>query len=139
MPAAHDLEQKFLHDDEQLVVLPQGHPFLNKEKIPVTDLEHQPFILLEREGNSDITELLTDAKVQPQIKFRTWDDYSILAMVEKNLGISILPKLILQRIAYHIETRPLEKPVFRKVGILYRNPSLLSLASREFLKLFLEF
>lgn len=139
LPAVNDLEQKFLHDDEQLVVLPQGHPFLSKEKIDLADLADQPFILLEREGTSDITELLEAAHVRPQIKFRTWDDYSILAMVEKNLGISILPKLILQRIAYQIETRPLIKPVFRKVGILYRNESLLSLASREFLKIFAKF
>ncbi|MDU5334637.1 LysR family transcriptional regulator [Enterococcus sp.] len=139
LPAVHDLEQKFLHDDEQLVVLPQGHPFLSKEKIDLADLTDQPFILLEREGTSDITKLLNAAQVQPQIKFRTWDDYSILAMVEKNLGISILPKLILQRIAYQVETRTLVKPVFRKVGLLYRNESLLSLASREFLKSFNEF
>lgn len=139
LPATNELEQKFLHNDEQLVVLPQGHPFLSKEKIDVADLANQSFILLEREGTSDITELLNAAQVQPQIKFRTWDDYSILAMVEKDLGISILPKLILQRIAYQVETRPLVKPVFRKVGILYRNESLLSLASREFLKSFNEF
>lgn len=139
LPATNELEQKFLHNDEQLVVLPQGHPFLSKEKIDVADLADQSFILLEREGTSDITELLNAAQVQPQIKFRTWDDYSILAMVEKNLGISILPKLILQRIAYQVETRSLVKPVFRKVGILYRNESLLSLASREFLKSFNEF
>lgn len=139
LPATNELEQKFLHNDEQLVVLPQGHPFLSKEKIDVADLADQSFILLEREGTSDITELLNAAQVQPQIKFRTWDDYSILAMVEKDLGISILPKFILQRIAYQVETRPLVKPVFRKVGILYRNESLLSLASREFLKSFNEF
>lgn len=139
LPATNELEQKFLHNDEQLVVLPQGHPFLSKEKIDVAYLADQSFILLEREGTSDITELLNDAQVQPQIKFRTWDDYSILAMVEKDLGISILPKLILQRIAYQVETRPLVKPIFRKVGILYRNESLLSLASREFLKSFNEF
>lgn len=139
LPARHEVIQKFLHEDEQLVVLPQGHPFLNKEKIFVTDLQDQPFILLEREGTSDITELLATAHVQPQIKFRTWDDYSILAMVEKNLGISVLPKLILQRIAYQVKTRPLVKPIFRKIGIIYRNESSLSLASQKFLQDFPSF
>lgn len=68
LPASHNLEQRFLHDDEQLVVLPQGHPFLAKEKVHVTDLKAQPFILLEREGTSDVTELLAKAQVSPQIK-----------------------------------------------------------------------
>lgn len=139
LSASSELKQKFLHKDEQLVVLPKGHPLLAEAKINIADLADQPFILLEREGTSDISELLNDQQVQPLVKYRTWDDYSILAMVEKNLGISILPKLILQRIAYQIETRPLVKPVFRQVGILYRNESSLSLASQEFLSLFLNF
>lgn len=138
LPATHNLEQRFLHADEQLVVLPKEHPFLAKEKIFLSDLQDQPFILLERESNSDVAELLKDAHVQPQIKFRTWDDYSILAMVEKNLGLSLLPKLILQRIAYHVEIRPLADPVFRKIGILYRNEALLSLASKKFLRSFFD-
>ncbi len=136
LPATHNLEQRFLHADEQLVVLPKEHPFLAKEKIFLSDLQDQPFILLERESNSDVAELLKDAHVQPQIKFRTWDDYSILAMVEKNLGLSLLPKLILQRIAYHVEIQSLADPVFRKIGILYRSESLLSLASQKFLQSF---
>lgn len=139
LPARQPLTAKLLQTDEQLVVLPQNHPLLTYQKIPLSALNDQPFILLEREGNSDVTELFESAQVTPQINYRTWDDYSILAMVEKNLGISILPKLILQRLPYQVVTRSLTTPSFRKIGLLYRNQESLSFASKEFLNLFLTY
>ena len=48
----------------------------------------------------------------------TWDDYAIMSMVEKGLGISVLPQLILQRIPYHILTKELDVPAYRRVGLL---------------------
>lgn len=35
-----------------------------------------------------------------------------MAMVEKGMGVSILPDLILQRIPYQIEIRPLRQPYY---------------------------
>ncbi|MDT2821027.1 LysR family transcriptional regulator [Enterococcus devriesei] len=133
LPAQADLIEVFQASDEQLVVLPTDHPLLAKKSISPQDLIDQPFILLERQGTSDITELLENYQIQPDIKYRTWDDYSILSMVEQGLGISILPKLILQRLAYNVALRPLDVPISRKIGLLYRDQQLLSVASRAFL------
>ncbi|ETJ40739.1 hypothetical protein Q604_UNBC05341G0001, partial [human gut metagenome] len=38
-------------------------------------------------------------------------------MVESGLGISILPKLILQRIPYNIVTKSLDVEAYRDIGI----------------------
>ena len=40
-----------------------------------------------------------------------------MAMVEKGMGLSILPDLILKRVPYRIEIRPLEEPYYRSVGL----------------------
>ncbi|MGM0173041.1 LysR family transcriptional regulator [Enterococcus sp. DIV0800] len=133
LPAQTDLIEVFLASDEQLVVLPADHLLLAKKSISPQDLIDQPFILLERQGTFDITELLENYQIQPDIKYRTWDDYSILSMVEQGLGISILPKLILQRLAYNVALRPLDVPISRQIGLLYRDQQLLSVASRAFL------
>ena len=50
--------------------------------------------------NSD---LLSSYHVRPDIRFTTWEDFAIMAMVEKGMDISILPDLILQRVPYKIE------------------------------------
>ena len=44
-----------------------------------------------------------------------------MAMVEKGMGISILPDLILQRVPYKIEIRPLEEPYYRSIGLAMKN------------------
>ena len=57
-----------------------------------------------------------------------------MSMVESGLGISILPELVLQRIAYQILTKELEVPAFRKIGIAMREQKSLSLAVKQFLE-----
>lgn len=64
----------------------------------------------------------------------TFDDYAVLSMVEKGLGIAILPKLILQRIAYDVMVKPLDVDAYRAIGIAMKNKKELSLAARRFLE-----
>lgn len=59
--------------------------------------------------------------VHPDIRFTTREDFAIMAMVEKGMGISILPDLILRRVPYKIEIRPLEEPYYRSVGLAMKN------------------
>ncbi len=40
-----------------------------------------------------------------------------MAMVEKGLGVSILPELILQRVQYDLTILDLDVPLYRKIGI----------------------
>ena len=48
-------------------------------------------------------------------------DQEIDKMVEKGFGIGILPRLILQRIPYEVEIRPLQEPYFREIGVAMKN------------------
>ena len=54
-------------------------------------------------------------------------------MVEKGLGISILPKLILQRISYDIVIKSLNVEAYRTIGVAMRDKTELSLAAHRFL------
>ena len=56
-----------------------------------------------------------------------------MAMVEKGLGISILPELILQRVPYRIVAKELEKPAYRNIGIAMRSRRHLPSAAKRFL------
>lgn len=100
----------------------------------IQDLEKEPFILLERGGRTEVTELLERNNIHPHIKFTTWEDYAIMVMVEKGLGIGILPQMILQRIPYNIVKRPLEEPFYREIGLAVKNKKMLSPATQRFLE-----
>ena len=117
---------KAVKRDEYKVVLPCGHPLAERERIDIHELDGLPFLLLEHGGKTEVTELLEKSGVHPKIRFTTWEDYAIMAMAERGLGIGILPELILQRIPYRIEIRPLVQPYYRQIGLAMKDRRRLS-------------
>lgn len=133
LPTLPELETVFLEQDQLLAVLPEQHPLAECGRFPMEALCDAPFMLLKRDGNSDVSEILEQCRISPKVQFTTWDDYAIMSMVESGLGISILPQLILQRIPYRIVTKELEVPAYRKIGLAFRDRKGISLAVKRFL------
>lgn len=123
-----------LAQDEYKVVLPADHPLASKEKIAARDLDGQAFLLLEHGGKTEVSQLLEQAGVHPDIRFTTWEDFAIMAMVEKGMGISILPDLILHRIPYSLEIRPLETPYCRQIGLAVKDRRHITPAALKFIE-----
>lgn len=126
------LDALALKHDEYKVVLPCGHPLAERERIDIHELDGLPFLLLEHGGKTEVTELLEKSGVHPKIRFTTWEDYAIMAMAEKGLGVGILPELILQCIPYRIEIRPLAQPYYRQIGLAMKDRRRLSPAAQSF-------
>ena len=138
LPVKAGLEGMLLERDELVVILPEGHPLTAEDKVDLEDLNGEPFMLLEHGGKTEVSELLEEYQVDPNVLFTTWDDYAIMAMVESGLGVGILPRLILQRIPYNIEIRSLSVPVFREIGFVMREQADVSEAVKRFIS-YLEF
>lgn len=135
LPAVNELlTTQVIAKDKLLVVMPKGHPLCEYEKIPIAALSDYPFMLLEKGTNKDISRFLESSGIQLDVFFRTWDDYAIMAMVEQNLGIAILPELILGRNHYAIETRELVESGYRSIGLAVRSYDHLSVAGKKFLE-----
>ena len=134
VPTHSDLETEFLEQDKLLVVLPGNHPMGSLDKFPVSALAEYPFMLLVKGEKAEISEIFDRCGISPNIHFITVDDYAVMSMVEKGLGISILPELILRRTAYRIITKELDVPSFRKLGIAMRDRKNASLAVKRFLE-----
>lgn len=135
LPTRLDLDTRCLADDELLVVLPEEHPLTQLERIPAEAICDMPFILLDKAGNRDrdVMQVFENVGLVPQIRFSTLDDYAVMSMVERGLGVSILPQLILRRIPYRVALRPLAQPAFRKIDIAFRHGGGLSPAASRFL------
>jgi len=129
-----DLETEFLEQDKLLVILPENHPMASCDKFPVSALADYPFMLLEKQEKAEISEIFDRCGFSPNIHFTTVDDYAVMSMVEKGLGISILPELILRRTPYRIITKELDVPSFRKLGIAMRDRKTASLAVKRFME-----
>lgn len=98
LPTRPKFDTILLKQDEYQVVLPVGHPLAQQEAVDIRDLNGQPFLLLEHGGKTEVSDLLERYQVRPEIRFTTWEDFAIMAMVERGMGVSILPDMILRRI-----------------------------------------
>ncbi len=132
LPTLPEFETIDLKRDSLLAVIPEEHPLAGQEIFPIKAFDGQLFMMLEKGGNYEITELFERHDIHPDIRFTTWDDYAVMSMVENGLGIAILPELILKRIPYHIVTKPIDVPAYREIGLAYRSRRSLSLAAERF-------
>lgn len=134
LPAKEEMETIFLEQDRLLVVLPEGHPLAELEKIPVSAITEEPFLLLKNGENADALEIFGRSMAVPKVRVTSEDGYAVLAMVESGLGISILPELILKPGTRRIVSRELEIPVYRNLGIGWKEKQSASMAVRRFME-----
>jgi hypothetical protein len=52
-----------------LAILPEGHPLANEPRFPLKGLEGEPFMLLEKGGKAEISEIFERHHLKPDIKF----------------------------------------------------------------------
>jgi DNA-binding transcriptional LysR family regulator len=122
-----------LQEDEMLAVLPIGHPLASHTKISLQELTNDPFILTDEGEISEPLTIFKENKVEPNIQYRVYDDYSIMSMIEQGLGISILPKLVLSRCPYNLVMKSISPTVVRTISLAYKDKRVLPIASRYFI------
>ena len=132
--AVSGLKTQFLKKGNMLAVLPKDHRLAAQEVVSLQQLAQEPFLLVESGSYSEPLEAFRAAGLTPDIKLCIHDDYSILAMVEAGLGVSILAELMLKKIkGYAVCIRPIAPAVQRDIGVVYKDLSTMPIASRRFL------
>lgn len=133
-PAVTGLQTQIITKGEMQVILPENHPLNQKEHIELKDLCHEPFILLEEGNYNEAMLAFEKAHLQPDIKFAIHDDFTIMKMVEKEMGVSILAELMVRDAPYRIKVRSLTPQLYRSLAIGYKNKSMLPIAARRFIE-----
>ncbi|NLG25782.1 MAG: LysR family transcriptional regulator, partial [Clostridiales bacterium] len=121
-----------LMEDRLLVILPQGHRLAGLSGIPPSELRDEPFISLPEDSAHDARRALAWAGIVPQIKFTTKDDYAIIAMVERGLGVGIMPELLLEGRGDGLVARELDPPARRTIALAIPKGVRLGPAARRF-------
>lgn len=128
-----DTQTRFVKAGEHRAVLPRSHPLAASGCVPLAELAKEPFLLLEEGSLSEPLNAFHQNGLEPNIRLRVHDDYSILSMVEAGLGVSVLPELVLRRTNYQVAILPTDPVIVRKIGLVMRNKNMLPIASKRFI------
>lgn len=89
----------FVHQEIKLLVH-ESHPLANRDTVDLIEFKEDPFLLLSKAFtlNSRTIEFCRNQGFEPKIAYESsqWD--FIVGMVEKNLGVTLMPELICHRV-----------------------------------------
>ncbi|MED1721834.1 LysR family transcriptional regulator [Brevibacillus parabrevis] len=138
LPTTEELESIPLKKDQLYLLVTKEHPLYEEERVHVSRLAEETFIMPKAGCDNDIQRLLAMYKLQPRVKYEVGDDHAIIAMVQNGLGISILPEMILFRLPPNIRMIPLEGEHYRSLGVAATSFEKQSPAAKRFLQVVTE-
>jgi DNA-binding transcriptional LysR family regulator len=129
-----------IKQDEFFALFPKNYPVDSTlAAYPISNFNGKPFILSESTIDPDIQQLLNENNLTPNIRLSSMDDYAIMSMVEHNLGLSILPELIVEQRKDYLKTLPLNPHYFRNLGIGLKSFNRSSPATKKFINFTLNY
>ncbi|MFR7990135.1 MAG: LysR family transcriptional regulator [Anaerovoracaceae bacterium] len=121
-----------LFTDEFLAVLPENYPIGRGETYPLSRIEEDPYIGSTCVHDCDVEELLDRYHIHPKQQSTYVDDNSLISMVARGFGISLLPRLVLKNCHEKVLLAPLDRPCSRNIGILCGEEGSSSLSVKKF-------
>lgn len=134
LPTSAELDVTFLETDRLLAILPPNHPLADCDVFPIERICKEPFILQGKGLKAEAEDFFEQHGLRPASYCTTWDDYAIMSLVERGVGISLLPELILRRTPYRIVIKELSVSTSRGIGFAVRDQKTASLAVKRFME-----
>lgn len=129
----HSFDIVKLKTEPLLCVVSEQSPLHNNKYLSVEDIENAPFIMPTYQCFDDIQLFFKENNIEPNIRFENMNENSIFSMVDNNLGISILPEMIIPKKLDSIKVIPLELEQTRTIALAIRTP--ISPAVKKFVEI----
>ena len=103
---------------EIVAAIPNNHPLAQKPHLYLNDLKNEPLIMFSQNSGLRplIDKILAQKKIQPKTTFQVEEDYTMVAFVQRGMGIALiphLPQLDTQTVTIrHIEDNQLEHELY---------------------------
>ena len=106
-----------LYKDPAVVVLPRGHDLCTKEMISNIDLLDYPLLAPPEPHTEVLKNVMGELFVQTKRIYTVKSDHTVIKMVESGLGIGVVGRMVVRH-SDDVEIRRLEKPYFRRIGLV---------------------
>ena len=118
--------------DQLVAVLPADHPCADEPVYQTAWLEEEAVINLKEYADSEMHDFWLSIR-PPQFTYEATDDYTILAMIERGLGMGILHELIVDTERFHVVKKPLDISHVRQLCLAYPGGETILPATKAFL------
>ncbi|WP_166245388.1 LysR family transcriptional regulator [Paenibacillus turpanensis] len=123
-----------LWEDELVVIVQQNHPFSAKETVCIDEISEQPFIMPKSGCDVLLKQIFKEHNVQPNITFEFEDTRTIVSMVDRGLGISIVPEMAVDLPPPRLRIIRLLPNSPRTIGVVLKSQQAASPAAAAFIR-----
>ena len=128
-----------LFKEDSMAVLPKGHRLSKYDVIPLEELLKEPFLSnCFSDKISTPLEFFASRGLSANVILRLEDNTSIMEMVERGIGVSILPQMVLNDEHFQIDIRRTEPMTTRNIYLAYVNKRALPVAAVRFMEYVIE-
>ena len=130
------LEITVVEADELVAAVPPSHPMARRDRLPLSALASDPFILFPRFSvlQAAILTACRDAGFVPHVTQEASQVHTILSLVQSGLGVALVPSNATRYVPDSVRLLRLERPMRIEIGLVL-SPDLASPATRNFREL----
>lgn len=108
-----------LYVDELVLITPVQHKLSSQITVPISKLKDEKFILSADGLNYETGIIFNRNGINPEIKYKVNEDFTVIKLVESGFGVAILPKLLLENTPFNVSVRNFSEHYNRVLGVAY--------------------
>ena len=106
-----------LYYDAMYAILPEDYPVGGRESFPIEEFDGKEFLMPYGRFDIDVNAALSPKKVRPRVRPCHVDDETVIRMVSKGLGITMMTEIMMRGRTQGVRTLPVSPKAGRELGM----------------------
>ena len=120
-PEVEDIDCIPITEDPLMAVFSSRYDLGKYDAVPVDALKDMPLIMEYHSYDRDSHRVFEEAGIEPDVHYYSKDDFAIVSMVQKGLGVTILPEMIVEEFPGDYDYRMLDPERYRTLGVAIKS------------------
>jgi len=106
-----------LYDDRMYAILPRDYPLEGRDAFPLEEFEDQEFLMPYGRFDNDVRAVMEPVGVRPRARVSRVDDETVIRMVGRGLGVSMMSELMIRGRVDDVLCVPVAPAARRELGM----------------------
>ena len=135
-PVPAGFDSLLVRRDPFVAVVSEDSPYAVAEAVPLPVYSSEPTALFDEGSQKEAMGVFRKNKIAPRVEYTSRDDNLILSLIENNLCIGYMGRLILTKNSYRVVSRPTVPQYYREIMLVVRSIENASPAAAHFVEFF---